>query len=60
MNIGDVVVYRKQGVPPVGVGQVVGFTPQRVRVASRYGQGFITVTRKAKNLKVEHKYRGMA
>lgn len=57
MNIGDVVVFRQTGVPPVGVGEVVGFTEKRVRVAKRYGNGYVTILRARHNLKIEYKRR---
>jgi hypothetical protein len=37
------------------VGEIVGFTPKRVRVAVRSGTGYISVLRSKNNIKVARK-----
>lgn len=48
MKSGDLVYLTAGDMPTVG--QVVAFTPKRVRVAVKSGQAYITVLRKNTNL----------
>ena len=49
MNIGDLVYLNLSGYPSVG--QIVGFTPKRVRVAIGSHRGYTSVLRSEKNIK---------
>ena len=57
MNIGDVVTYKAAGMPVIG--EVVGFTANRVRVAIRSGVAYVTVLRHQKNLMLQAKARSL-
>ena len=59
MKVGDVVVFRQAGFPPVGVGQVIGYTAKRVRMAVRNGAGYITLLRAPHNVKVSYRSRSI-
>ena len=59
MRVGDVVMFRKLGVPPVEVGEVVGFTPKRVRIAVRRQSGYVSVLRAESRCKIVYKRRSL-
>lgn len=57
MIAGDVVMLMRNQFPVLG--EVVSFTPKRVRIALRLPSGYYTVLRAESNVQVVKKYRGM-